>query len=639
VTTVAVFLLYAATACPTVYFGDSGELIAAAESLGVAHPPGYPLYTALAKLAIGLPGGEAAWRVNLLSALFGALACGGAAILVRRWTASTICAAGAALGLAVVRDVWAVSTVAEVYTLHLALIVGLLLVADSWARAEDDRQRRRLALVGALVLGVGLAHRPSIVLALPATIVLALPGIDARRSVRASLSLWISAVAIVIAVPLMAYGWMVLRAASDPAVNWGRPADLAAAFNHVTTRGYRFYVLGPAGWLRPEGWLRAGGVLFRGFGFVGLPLAVLGVAGGLRRGGGLRAPAAATLALALAWLAFGLAYGTEDVEVLFLPAALATALAAGLGLGTLRSAWRLPAGAMAVPLVALIAIPLAMNLRASNLRGVTAAADYGRDMLATVPRDGTLFVEGDDAFVLAYLQQVLGERTDVVIYDRNGVMFRDLLDEAGTAPRPGESPLAFRVRRELEWVAQFGDLRAIQFMSWPGYSLPAAWRFEPEGLFYRVVRSSRAPLETRSLWDRYREASVAGAAERTGNPFAGTVAATYPLMRGERALFEGKTDIALREFDRATAIAASETIHNYLGTVFGRMGELDRARREFRRALALKPVSVRAWNNLARAELLSGDVEAAIAALEGSLSIEPDQPEARRLLGEYSRRR
>ena len=42
-----VFFLYLATACPTVYFGDSGELIAAADSLGVAHPPGYPIYTLL----------------------------------------------------------------------------------------------------------------------------------------------------------------------------------------------------------------------------------------------------------------------------------------------------------------------------------------------------------------------------------------------------------------------------------------------------------------------------------------------------------------------------------------------------------------------------------------------------------------
>ena len=47
-----VFLLYLATTCPTVYFGDSGELIAAADSLGVAHPPGYPLYTLLGRLML-----------------------------------------------------------------------------------------------------------------------------------------------------------------------------------------------------------------------------------------------------------------------------------------------------------------------------------------------------------------------------------------------------------------------------------------------------------------------------------------------------------------------------------------------------------------------------------------------------------
>lgn len=40
----------------------------------VAHPPGYPLFTLLAKVATGLPGGSPAFRVNLLCALVGAAA-------------------------------------------------------------------------------------------------------------------------------------------------------------------------------------------------------------------------------------------------------------------------------------------------------------------------------------------------------------------------------------------------------------------------------------------------------------------------------------------------------------------------------------------------------------------------------------
>jgi len=56
-------------------FKREGELITAAHELGVAHPPGYPLFTLVAKLAIMLfPFGSVAYRVNLLCGLFGAVA-------------------------------------------------------------------------------------------------------------------------------------------------------------------------------------------------------------------------------------------------------------------------------------------------------------------------------------------------------------------------------------------------------------------------------------------------------------------------------------------------------------------------------------------------------------------------------------
>src|SRR5262249_8231236 len=66
--------LYLATLAPTVTFVDSGELILAANNLGIAHPPGFPLYVILAHLATLVPIGSIAQRVNFASALFGALA-------------------------------------------------------------------------------------------------------------------------------------------------------------------------------------------------------------------------------------------------------------------------------------------------------------------------------------------------------------------------------------------------------------------------------------------------------------------------------------------------------------------------------------------------------------------------------------
>ena len=66
-------IVYILTLSRSVYFGDSGELIAAAYTLGIAHPPGYPLYTMLAHLFTYLPFGTLAFRVNLFSAVTSSL--------------------------------------------------------------------------------------------------------------------------------------------------------------------------------------------------------------------------------------------------------------------------------------------------------------------------------------------------------------------------------------------------------------------------------------------------------------------------------------------------------------------------------------------------------------------------------------
>ena len=80
--------LYGLTLAPTITFLDSGELTTVAWTTGIAHPPGYPLYTLISSAFIHLPLGDPAWRMNALSALFGALAVGLFAALVA-WTAPT----------------------------------------------------------------------------------------------------------------------------------------------------------------------------------------------------------------------------------------------------------------------------------------------------------------------------------------------------------------------------------------------------------------------------------------------------------------------------------------------------------------------------------------------------------------------
>jgi len=69
-------LVYSRTLAPTVTLVDSGELIVAARFLGVAHPPGFPLYLILAHLFSLIPIGSIAFRINFASAFFAALASG-----------------------------------------------------------------------------------------------------------------------------------------------------------------------------------------------------------------------------------------------------------------------------------------------------------------------------------------------------------------------------------------------------------------------------------------------------------------------------------------------------------------------------------------------------------------------------------
>src|SRR6266446_4740824 len=71
----AALFLSSWTLAPTVTLTASGELIVVAHGLGVAHPPGAPLWVILAHLASLVPVGNVAVRINFSSALFAALAC------------------------------------------------------------------------------------------------------------------------------------------------------------------------------------------------------------------------------------------------------------------------------------------------------------------------------------------------------------------------------------------------------------------------------------------------------------------------------------------------------------------------------------------------------------------------------------
>ncbi len=176
------FVIYALTVEHTVPTGDSGELIATASVLGVAHPPGYPLWTMLGHIASLFPGGSVALRVNLMSGLFDAIAVGVVFLTIyrlatyagatRRWLPPVAAATGSLL-LAFSSIFWAYSVVAEVFALNNLFAALLLLLAFEWARRPE---RMRLLWVFTFVLGLSFTNQQTIVLFVPAFVVLAWRG-------------------------------------------------------------------------------------------------------------------------------------------------------------------------------------------------------------------------------------------------------------------------------------------------------------------------------------------------------------------------------------------------------------------------------------------------------------------------------
>src|SRR5947207_12441129 len=158
-------ILYFLTAARDIVVGDSPELIMAAVTLGVAHAPGYPLFTMLGHLFSLIPFGSIPFRVNLLSVVCDALTIGVVYFSTFRLTRSQLAAAFAALLLAVDPIFWQWSLAAEVFPVNKLLAAVLILLLVSW---HQQSERSAFLIVALCVHGLALTNHQTIVLLGPA---------------------------------------------------------------------------------------------------------------------------------------------------------------------------------------------------------------------------------------------------------------------------------------------------------------------------------------------------------------------------------------------------------------------------------------------------------------------------------------
>lgn len=144
-------LVYLMTIAPTLSFFDSGELISGSYTLGVSHPPGYPVYVTLGKLFTYLPFGNIAFRVNLMSSFFAAMTSviiyyitramlsdndNDSFVLFKRLKFSDIAGILAALAFSFSYNLWAWAVVSKFYTLNAFVVACILMLLIRWRRAR-----------------------------------------------------------------------------------------------------------------------------------------------------------------------------------------------------------------------------------------------------------------------------------------------------------------------------------------------------------------------------------------------------------------------------------------------------------------------------------------------------------------------
>jgi hypothetical protein len=221
---------------------DTGELVAAAWTLGGSHAPGQPLYSVLGHAAMLLPIGPLEWRASVLSAA-GAVAaawCAGrlAGMMVEAWSRhrgplERFTPDAVALATLLSPPLLRQATRPEVYAPTLALALAAILCLWRWA-SDGGRARAHLRRA-ALLAGLVTALHPPHALALVAAGIVLLALHDARLLRRPGALAGVVSFGVL---GLAAHLLLPVRAAAG-APMWGDPTSLAGFFDYVSARAYR----------------------------------------------------------------------------------------------------------------------------------------------------------------------------------------------------------------------------------------------------------------------------------------------------------------------------------------------------------------------------------------------------------------
>ncbi len=424
------FLLYWLTAAPTIYNLDSAEFTTAVASNGLIRATGYPLYLLLGKLWSWLPlGADMGYRMNLFSAFNGALTILLADRILRRLDVGGWARMGALGLLASAPFFWALSLIAEVYTLHTALMAGVILALLHWADAPTPG---RFALP-VLLMALSLGNHAATALLVPGAVWFVLTR-HPRQLLRPRVLLaGLGAMALGTAVFLI----LPLRYAAQPAFNYAGLYDASGVFHPTNLQswdgfwalitgqtfagqmfGYHLHELPP----QLIAYLKQ---LWFAFFAIGVGPGLLGMAVLWRKDWRLNGMLAFMF---LANAIFYINYRVIDKDTMFLPTYLIFALWLGVGYQTLIR-WAAPSAkpgngrfrpesVVQWAMIGAVVLAVGANWQRVDLSDDWSTREQSQAILDQAEPNALIFGWWDTVPAIQYLQLVEGQRPDVTVINR-----------------------------------------------------------------------------------------------------------------------------------------------------------------------------------------------------------------------------
>jgi Protein O-mannosyl-transferase TMEM260-like/Tetratricopeptide repeat len=618
--------VYWRTLAPTLSVEDTGELAAAAYTLGIAHPTGYPLWCILGKLFIvAVPFGDVAWRVNFMSAAFGAGTVLVVGLLTRMVTRSRLAAVVAGLALAFSFEFWEQSVIAEVYVLNAFFIVLCVLILFLW----QDTRKPALLYLFALTYGLSLCNHSTVYLLGP--VFLAFVVWFDRPTMRS----WrrYGLMLVLLAVGFSVHLYLPIRSRANPPMDWGNPETLRGFWDVFTRKQYQFIITGNS----------------RGFGrflqqfsvFLGVYarqftpwigwLALLGLAPLWRRGKArtmlLLGIFAVTVLSAILVPNFSIEKGDIWINTTYwIPAYLVAAVFLGAAVARVRSAHPRIGNAAAVLLaLATVLSPLLAHYWRNDKSDYFFARDYGQNILDTLPPNAIYFAEGDHAlFPVLYLQIVEGQRPDVFVANRYGYfepsLYADMPD--AVTSQFDQFPPAAQQETIIRWLLDHTN-RPVCFKRKPSSRALGDRAVENTGLLFRVVDPGET-LPEHDYWKDYSWHTL-DPRDARGDWTAELILYDYYFARAYDHLRRDEAVQGLAAIRTAIEVAGEEKEWlNDAGTVCAEFEFYDKALGYYARNVALHPEYVLGRENLGRVCLRLKDYEEALAQFGWVLENDPE---------------